>query len=259
MQLDACLRSIRYAAPYTGPITVIYTTTSEEFADGYRALDLRDDVRLVHQGDDFRGVVMDALDTAIDHVVFHTDDDVFYRRPKAPPLLPAGCAAFSLRLGENTTRCYALGRAQQIPPAARLGPAIAWNWMSAEGDFCYPMSLDGHIFPTRLLVRMLRRAQFDNPNQLEDELHVRRYLAPALMMAYRESCLVSIPANIVTSTHRNRAGGRTDWSPGILNARFLAGERLDLNAMDFSSVSAAHQEIPFAFANRLECDGSRHA
>ena len=30
-----------------------------------------------------------------------------------------------------------------------------------------------------------------------------------------------------------------------LNARYLAGERLDLDAMDFSNVTAWHQEIPY--------------
>jgi hypothetical protein len=36
-------------------------------------------------------------------------------------------------------------------------------------------------------------------------------------------------------------------SPEALNARFLAGERIDLDAMDFSAVRGAHQEIPLVF------------
>ena len=179
--------------------------------------------------------------------MFHTDDDVFFRAPPAAPILPDGFAAFSLRLGENTTYCYPLSRAQPVPPTVGAGPLIAWDWTRAEGDFSYPMSLDGHVFATGPLLRILRRTRFSNPNELEGELSLRRYLAPPLMVAFRESCLVSLPANVVTETHHNRSGESPEYTPEALNARFLAGERIDLDAMDFSHVRAAHQEIPFVF------------
>jgi hypothetical protein len=76
------------------------------------------------------------------------------------------------------------------------------------------------------------------------------------MLSFRQSCLVSIPANIVTPTYRNRVGENSDWSAESLNRCFLAGERIDLYAMDFSSVRGAHQEIPLAFV-RKGVDGSR--
>jgi hypothetical protein len=247
MQLDACLRSIERSAPYAGPITVIYLATTEEFADGYRLLDLGERVRLVEQSDDFRSVVINALDPKDEHTVFHTDDDVFFLRPPTAPVLPPGFAAFSLRLGENTTYCYPLHRMQQVPTTAANGSVMAWDWTRAEGDFSYPMSLDGHILSTGLLLRMLARARFANPNQLEGELHLRRYLAPPAMLAFRESCLVSIPANIVSSTHQNPSGANPAWSAEALNRRFLAGERLDLKAMDFSAIQGAHQDVLLAF------------
>jgi hypothetical protein len=247
MQLDACLRSIESSAPYSGTITVIYVATSDGFAAGYRLLDLGERVRLVAQSDDFRSDVMAALDPEGQYTVFHTDDDIFFRRPATAPVLPADAAAFSLRLGENTTRCYPFRRSQQLPTTVAKGPAIAWDWTRAKDDFSYPMSLDGHIVHTRLLLRMLSKARFANPNELEDELHLRRYLAPSTMLAFRESCLVANPVNTVSSTHRNRAGHNSSWSPRALNERFLAGERIDIEAMDFSTVRAAHQEIPLLF------------
>lgn len=250
MQLDACLRSIERSAPYTGPIAVVYKATTQEFAEGYRLLDLGDRARLVAETGDFRRAVMTLLDATYDYTVFHTDDDVFFRKPSAAPILPADFAAFSLRLGENTTHCYTAGGSQLVPPASKTGPVTAWDWTRAEGDFAYPMSLDGHIFLTCLLVQMLSRARFANPNQLEEELHYRRYLAPPTMLSFLESCLVSVPANIVSSTHRNRASQNEAWSPNVLNARFLDGERIDVDAMDFSAVRSAHQEIPLAF-NRI--------
>ena len=56
--------------------------------------------------------------------------------------------------------------------------------------------------------------------------------------------MVTIPANVVQHEYANRSGG---GSPEELNTRYLAGERLDLDTMDFSNVTAWHQEIPFAW------------
>jgi hypothetical protein len=247
MQLDACLRSIMRYAPYDGPILVIYKASSEQFAQAYRSLDSTDGVRLVPESESFHRDAVQAIDPGHNYTVFHTDDDVFFRAPPAAPLLPDGCAAFSLRLGENTTYCYSLNRTQAVPPTVGEGLFIAWDWTRAQGDFAYPLSLDGHILATPLLLKILARMRFSNPNELERELNFRRHLAPPLMLAFRKSCLVSLPANVVSETHRNRSGEHPENSPEALNARFLAGERIDLDAMDFSDVQAAHQEVPLIF------------
>ena len=148
----------------------------------------------------------------------------------------------------NTTYSYPVDRPQAVPEFISDDGVIAWDWTRAEHDFAYPLSLDGHVMRTRLLLRLLGRTRFTNPNELEEELAMRRYLAPRWMMSLHESCLVSIPVNVVSGTHGNRAGGDPEMSPNALNARFLAGERIDLEAMDFSAVRGAHQEIPLVFA-----------
>jgi hypothetical protein len=121
---------------------------------------------------------------------------------------------------------------------------MAWDWTHADGDFAYPMSLDGHIFRTDLLLPILTPLEYTTPNELEEILHSRRHLVPPLMLSFDRSCVVSIPANVVTSTHRNRTGENPDWSAGALNSRLLAGDRIDLAAMDFTSVTGSHQEVP---------------
>ena len=81
---------------------------------------------------------MGALDPASAYTVFHTDDDVFFRKPATVPVLPPDFAAFSLRLGENTTYCHTGDRAQRVPEAAADGgELLAWNWARADGDFSY--------------------------------------------------------------------------------------------------------------------------
>ena len=247
MQLDACVRSIERCAPYAGAIVVIYKATNRDFGAAYDSLGVGSRVRLVPESDDFRRDVMHALDAGDVHTVFHTDDDIVFRRPGIAPMPAPGFAAFSLRLGMNTTNCYPLDRPQRLPSFSADGEVIAWDWTRADADFAYPMSLNGHVFSTVLLRRMLARARFANPNELEAQLHARRHLAPRWMLAFRESCLTSIPVNVVSSTHENRAGGNAELAPQALNARFLAGERIDIEATDFSDVRGAHQEIPLVF------------
>jgi hypothetical protein len=245
MQLDALLRTLGSRAPYDGSITVIYLASGAEYERGYELVERGERTRLLAQGNDFRRAVLSSIDPGIAHTVFHTDDDLFFRPCPATPVVPPDCAAFSLRLGRNTTCCYPLNRRQHIPDSPADDRWLSWDWTRADGDFAYPFSLDGHIFATRLLLRLVGRGPFSNPNELEQQLHYRRYLAPPRMLAFRESCVVSVPANTVTSTHRNRARDDLATSAAALNDRFLAGLRIDVSQMDFSHVDGAHQELPF--------------
>jgi hypothetical protein len=247
MQVDACLRSIERFAPYTGSVAVLYKASTQDFADGYGAVGAETSAEFVGESHDFQGNVLDLIETASEHTVFHTDDDVFFRGPSSVPVLPNEAACLSFRLGLNTTYSYPVDSPQAIPEFISDNGIIAWDWTRAQHDFAYPLSLDGHVMRTGLLLRLLSRIRFTNPNELEEELAMRRYLAPPWMMSSDESSLVSIPLNVVSGTHLNRAGGDPEMSPEALNARFLAGERIDLDAMDFSAVRGAHQEIPLVF------------
>jgi hypothetical protein len=248
MQLDACLRSIEQYAPYPREIAVIYTASTPAFEEAYKRIEPSDRVRLVREGD-FQSDVLRELATAGEHVVFQTDDDVFFRRPSAAPFVPDGYAAFSLRLGRNTTHAYMADRPQALPSFASAGYALAWDWRRAEYDFAYPLSLNGHVFRTEFIRRLLEGRRFPNPNELEHELNKRRYLAPPGLLCLAESSTVSIPANLVNvGWGVNRVSSDEALSVEALNVRFLAGERIDLERMDFSSVDAAHAELELRFA-----------
>lgn len=249
MQLDACLRSILRHAPYRGSLTVLYRASTERFRRGYEQLETDSRVLLVEQSRDFRANVLDAIGGAGELLVFHTDDDLFFRTPPRAPVLPDGCAAFSLRLGENTTYCYPFARDQAVPAGERAQDLFAWDWSQAELDFAYPMSLDGHVFDTDLLRSLVRGARFRDPNELERELHLRRHRAPRYLASFDRSCVVAVPVNVVTESASNRSGGSPELDAAALNDRFLNGERIDLDSLDFTSVRAAHQEIPLAFVD----------
>src|SRR5438034_6463159 len=86
MQLDACLRSIEAFAPYSGRVLIIYRATTPAFEAGYRSIELSSTADLIEETSEFRQDVLAAVrsDTT-GYVVFHTDDDIFFRRPRPVP------------------------------------------------------------------------------------------------------------------------------------------------------------------------------
>ena len=233
MQLDACLRSIEAFAPYSGRVLIIYRATTPAFEAGYRSIELSSTADLIEETSEFRQDVLAAVLELGLELAVEDEDDVPARAPV---------------VGEIPGRI--VDHAKPAASDLNRSPRLAWDWTRGHLDFGYPMSLDGHVFRTDLLLRLLTRTRFRNPNELEDELHWRRHIAPRWMLASRESSLVSVPLNAVTSARSNRVGGDPAFSVAALNARFLGGERVDLDRLDFSSISAAHQEIPLVFAER---------
>jgi hypothetical protein len=126
---------------------------------------------------------------------------------------------------------------------------MIWDWANSELDFAYPMSLDGHLFDADLIRALVSRATFRDPNELERELHLSRYRASRLMAAFRHSCVVSAPLNVVTDSVANRSGVDPTMAPEALNELFLGGTRIDLSRTDFQSIRGAHQEIGLAFSD----------
>ena len=69
-----------------------------------------------------------------------------------------------------------------------------------------------------------------------------------LLGAFSEQVLVSVPVNRVATRSRCPNGERFPQSATALNARFLEGSRIDLDALDFSEVNDPHCELPFVWA-----------
>lgn len=255
-QLDLLLRSMLFGGvtPFD-PVTVIYRATDDLHGEAYSRVraDYRDrEIDFVDEQENLPAQARELLEDA-DLACFLTDDSVFYRQPIIPDSLGADDLCHSFRLGRNTTWCYPHARGQTH--SVKIGPsesAISWRWQGADGDFGYPASLDGHVFRASHLRRALLTCREDaNPNRIEEHLdrRVRARLAKdyPLMTAEVESSLVGIPVNRVNQTNPNRYGDRYPVSAGDLLERYLAGERLSLDGMDFSDVRGAHQEIELVF------------
>lgn len=249
MQLDLLLRSLeKNGGGYFIPTHVLWRASTEEFHVGYKTCMTDHPSVSFELESDLADQVRYLLYRA-EHVTFFTDDDVIYRPlPSLVPLPLHGWLCFSLRLGRNTTWCYPHGRKQGLPRFFHGGDILAWYWWNADGDFGYAASLDGHIFRGETLRRALEDLdRVKSPNQIEDHLVHAFAGDPRPMGSYRESHLVGVPANRVNGTHPNRNGEEHSYDVAGLNKRYLAGERVDIDALAFDSIVGAHQELELVF------------
>jgi hypothetical protein len=221
-QLDALLQSIRRRAKWLWPPTILFAASGAEYLEGYCRLRSIWNLTLSNRLP-LKAAVLHAIDRRRPLTTFLVDDAVFYR-DLAPVFLKPG-RVFAPRLGRNCIYCYPLDCAQR----------------EGELDFAYWFSLDGHIYRTEEIVPGIEAAVFETPNQFEAVISRNIPMALKTLHYAEQSALVGIPHNIVGEYDNRHDGG----SAGELNERFLRGERIDLEAMDFSKVIGCHQAIPY--------------
>lgn len=235
-QLDLLLRSInRYMRPEE--TRLLWYASLAEYERGYAEL-TSTSITTYHE---FDGALRDAL-AASETVTFFCDDDVVYRPVPANPahlLEDEAIFTVSLRLGK--------GSSQPLPPDFPV-----WVWRSLEPhDFGFPCSVDGHTFRSYDVERMLGTNPVCNPTMLETIMAHRAslfYKERELMTCFDDQCLVGVPVNRVSEESGVPNGERYPQSPQALNKRFLAGERIDLDAIDFSVVDSCHHEFKFIWS-----------
>jgi hypothetical protein len=244
-QLDLLLNSLLRNAPGLFDVTVLWYARKDDFREAYAICERE------HPEAEF--IPENGLTYQVRHfarlakgLTFFTDDSVLFREVTLEPILILSkkeVLCFSLRLGKNTTVCYPLDL-KQIPPATMDGDVCIWRWKGAQGDFSYPMSLDGHVFRAADILPIIEARHFSTPNNLE-ELLMQSPPPRSQMASYPHSCLVGIPANRVNTTHPNRHANSFDAED--LNVLYLRGRRINLDALDFSDIRGAHQEIVLKF------------
>lgn len=256
-QLDLLLRSITENAPGLFDEVFVIWKGDGEYAAAYHIC-FEEHGWMIDVGEvDLREQTLRFVRAAGEHVAFLMDDCVFYRpvegeqRPEAV-LEDEDVLCFSPRLGLNTTECYPLRRRQEFPAGrAAEGGVLYWGWKTADGDFGYPFSLDGHVFRRDDLLPLLRDVyDWSTPNSVEAALaHMGDRVERPLMASHTQSSLVGVPCNRVGESHSgNRAGETYPRDPFELNRAYLAGGRIRLDSVDPLMVNAAHVEFPLRLA-----------
>jgi hypothetical protein len=247
LQLDAFLRSVaRFVTPRPR-VDVIWLATSIRHRQAYDEVFLRHPWAVAHEemGGSFKAAVLACLPSD-GSVVFFVDDLVFIR-PWAVTEMPG----LSLRLGLHLTDCYPTARRQGMPRVTIDAGLVTWRWADGEGDWGYPLSLDGHVFDLAELRPLIAAIPFTSPNTLEAAL---QRFAPAFLTrmgtCYYEARIVNVPWNRVQQDWANRCAGDPAATPEQLLTVWEQGQQIDLAPLVGVRPASCHQEFPLTVEAR---------
>jgi len=247
-QLDLLLRSIDIHVPAAR--TAVIWTGNSDYGRGYKTVMAEHpQVTWVHDpfNDALRGILYGTRDET---VTFFCDDDIVYRRTMSDDEIANllderdDTLCVSLRLGSENAN---------MPLPEDWCPW--WNWVALERhDFGFPASVDGHAFRVSDVLEMIGEDEIPNPTMLETvmAMRVEQLFAERrpLMCSYYKQRLVGVPVNRVSRSSGVVNGERFPQPAEELNRRFLAGERICLEKLDFTEVAGCHHEIPFVWETR---------
>lgn len=258
-QLDCLLASLEanYLDYDPQKISVIFKQTDSLFKAGYeRCQNLHKGVNFI-QEISFKNDVIKAIDTNNQYTTFFVDDIVItnkfsllnsdYEEFEYVKETDQDLLCHSLRLSPKIIHCYATGQKDTFVKQPTLkGKLLKWNWKGQQGDWGYPMSVDGHIFKTQFIKKICEKLNYKNPNTFEAAMtEVANFgLVPFSIMSCSNSSskLLNIPANIVQDSYKNKHANIATVE--TLNNEFLNGKRLSFqHLLDCKNISV-HVELP---------------
>lgn len=251
-QLNLLLDSIKQNAHlFFDKISVLYKS-DEEYLVSYNKLKneyLNIDFILER---DFRKDTINLINEEMNMTTFMVDDAVIYNpifnKEFVLKQITSDVICFSLRLGKNCIFSHPSNTFYNLKDFIEDDFFISFDFKNQEiGDFSYPLSTDGHIYKTELIKELLTQIDFTNPNTLESNLQIFLTKVPTKVISFIESHLVSIPVNIVNTVFKNRHGLEYFISEKELNDKYINGEKIDLNQLNFMNINGPHKEIKYEF------------
>jgi hypothetical protein len=270
LQLDLTLKTISKNFDQCTKVIVIYAADSE-YLEAYDILKKEHpevDWRL-QTGNLYRMLycALSFLDCENEFVCFFTDDCIVYRN--VPDLSSAlkhlqenvQMKCISLRLGFNVdSRQIEDSMIQDVPspPVYGFGNEeqfiIFSHFQNCYGSYwCYPMSVDGHIFLRSkiknvvnelLTVNIQIHSQWpQNPNSLEQNLQKYTTIDGCFTICPVLSCVVNSPNNKVQAEWENRSGDHYQYKTEFLLNEFNNGKRIDFDSLGLDNVRCPHTEI----------------
>ena len=169
-QLNACIQSflINCEEADSAELKVIYKATNNEYNEGYEKLKTKFSNQEIDwiKEQDFRKQLTDTvLASKNPFMMFLVDDiifvDSFSFSDQNFSLLNTNnmLLAISLRLHKGANHCYATDTPQEVPKFVK---GNVWSWKSSDGDWGYPMSVDGNVFRTNQLKEVIDKVRFHN-------------------------------------------------------------------------------------------------
>jgi len=276
MQLHLLLESLEKNSNGIFDVSVLYNSSSDEYSEGYeKTRGAFPDISWIHE-DDYRDDLLNHLKSRNEFICFFTDDNILYRNIEfdydllTNPFVDFDTmCAVSLRLGSNTVfeynhnaeididffpnlYKYIPGMADESKldaPVGKIFPVSLWRHRAFNPltNFGYPLSVDAHVFRKDFIEPYLNGLNFNNPNSMESEMVLNSKNCPDILGCLDFSYIVNTPINRVQDTFQNSYGKNFGISQKDLNDKYLSGQVIDYDRMDFSNVVGCHQELKMEF------------
>ena len=243
LQLHGLLCSIKDKVSYSGEITILYRYDDDYLSALMEIKEQFPECKFI-EDDNFKDQVCKFLDHGSELCFFLVDDIIFRKAidlrlcenilAHNPNIL-----TFSLRLGLHLNYCYPMQQSQKIPNGQVQQELFIWDWTSADHDWGYPLSVDGHVFRKKQFLEWCRHLDFSNPNSYESELQSIKhtFLIPDLCITGVEAFLFNNPLNRVQDVYQNRSENVTTES---LLEKWDAGLEIDISKLESIINTGAH-------------------
>lgn len=257
LQLDGLLQSMLHHVTGTYSIHVLYCASSEAHRVAYQEVAER--VPRAHniqwtQESSFHSDLVSTLKAVETESVCFLVDDIVFIRPVDLDEIPHEAirtGIVSLRLGRNITFCYTKQKAMRQPNLTSdpsCNGLLQFAWDDGNYDWAYPLSVDGHIFPTAEINIAAHQLSYKAPNTFERALQILTPLyTKRLGTCFESPKLVNIPLNRVQDEVNNISG---DISPEELLTKWNEGLTININMLSNIETKCVHEEVSISYIRR---------
>jgi len=251
MQCDAALRSIYRYFDIDKKISILWTASNIEYADGYsRLIDIYGDNVVFVKESSFLADLLNLLNTGLPYTLFFTDDSLVIRPFTYDHIFKEfenneQILGLNLRVGKNIVDNYCLenieldkffnrnsGIINHLLDVNNMEPIKfinnTYTWRDKNNlTWGYSMAAAGQIYRTKDLLGNppnLRVHSITSPNALEDALMLHP-LNKEFLICPDEHVIIEICINEVVTTHAGNPHGNI--STKYLNDKWLEGFKID--------------------------------
>ena len=255
-QLLLLLESLGKNAPGLFDPYVMWKASDQEFKDGYQIV--RDKKGMVWNEEynaEYQFYYFLEQAAALDEIIcLFSDDSILYRpliitQKGVEHLFSFGDLwTFALRIGQNVITQDYVHNTKVIPPEE-----LMWRWEDRQfwdDAFGFAVGFDGYFYKAKDLLELSERKPFGRICTWEHMI-CKQFLAnppkhKPLMACPKES---KVFVQQINTSHEFPHNTTHTFNVSLkeLNDKLLAGEKIDLDSMDFSKVNCTHGEIAWSY------------
>jgi len=243
LQLSSLLHSMEYYCSNVAKINILYHTSSKAYEIAYAHLRDRFPWAAFQNEVHFRTDLIRLLKAIPSRIVFFLVDDIIFTDFfDATILANLDCKKhiLSLRLHPGITYSYMTHREQEPPPLVPFSnDLLTFSWNNNSVDWGYPLSVDGHVFEKKRILKLIQKCDFKAPNSLEASLQAftAQLKSKTHGICFGIPKIINFPVNKVQSEFANRAGER---NPEDLLELFLQGYEIDFRHYEKCAYNSVH-------------------